>query len=275
MLIGIVVTLGFFENRALADGAAIRPVEDFVETQGTYCIDDGMGGCVLFVPPIENFFGLSDPAEDVSASVDYAGLADNWIIDASGGTVSFDTGQVVERPLPDGRAEVDVNLHTTNALTWVVDGGDFANGDLLFGNRAPDVLAGADAVLGDINFRVKFINTAPGDPLPDLLQLAIEPLPGQEFLSFLAANVHADGSFHEAFGVPEGTRGKVQIVERGLLTNPGQGSFAGDDGFPVERINLIVTGRGNASITNIPEPSTLLLASIGLFGSLGLARRRR
>lgn len=45
---------------------------------------------------------------------------------------------MVERPLADGRAEVTVILHTKNALTWVVDGDDFANGELLFGHRVPD-----------------------------------------------------------------------------------------------------------------------------------------
>jgi hypothetical protein len=275
-LLGVLMTFGLCERCVHAGQATIRPIEDFVAQQGTFCIPDGGGGCVLFVPPVENFFGLSDPASNIAASVDYAGLADDWIQSASGGAVSFGTefaGNVLERPLSDGRAEIKVNLHTTNALTWVVDGGDFANGDLLFGHRAPDVLAGAAPALGEILFQVTFINSAPGDPLSDLLQLAIAPEPGQEFLSVLGATVHAKGTLRDSFGVPDGTPGKVTIAERALLTNPGQGSFA-EDGFPVERINLRTTGPSSASITAIPEPSTLLLVGIGLL-TPRLRRRRR
>ena len=128
--------------------ATQRPIEDFLAPQGTLCLPDGDGGCFLFVPPVENFLGLSDPAAGLFASIDYAGLADEWITAESGGAVSFETrfrGSVTETPLPDGRAEVFVRLHTTNALTWAIEGGDFGGAPTIFGNRAPDVLAGRGA----------------------------------------------------------------------------------------------------------------------------------
>lgn len=209
-----------------ASSAEQRPIEDFVSAQGTFCIDDGQGGCFLIVPPIANFIGWTDPAEVISASVDYAGLADDW---AGGAFGTQMTGSVTERPLADGRAEVHVRLHTSNALSWAVDGFDF-NGPLLFGNRAPDVLSGMEAALGDSLLHVKFINTAPGDPLPDLIQLVFFPQPGQEllFLSFQAS----------AFGPrSDGTPGGLKVIQTGLFLNTSEAAF------PVEKINLFSVGR--------------------------------
>ena len=244
----------------------IRPIEDFVERQGRFCIDtnfdggyentivDGnfVGNCstgappLLFVPPIANFIGTSDPEEQRLASVDYAGLADAW----SGGELgtSFE-GRVTERPLADGRALVTVLLSTDNALTWVVDDsggtGDF-NGPLLFGNRAPQVVTdGAEPALGSLSMRIKFLNTAPGDPLPDVIQLLAFPEPGQELLSLQVTN-QAKGPLTELFGVPERTLGLEIGVQVWLQTNPNCGAdspSAVADCFPAEKIDLHVIGQ--------------------------------
>ena len=239
----------------------IRPIEDFLDRQGTYCIDlnfagsyegqivDGnfVGNCatgappLLFVPPIANFLGFSDPAEGYSSSVDYAGLADFWAGGAFGTSFS---GTVIERPLADGRAMVTVLLNTENALTWVVDGADFANDPLLFGSRAPEAAAGADSAPGRVHFSLKFINTAPGADLPDVLQLFVFPDPGQEVVS-LKSNNQAFGPLREAFGVADGTAGSAHGVQTGLLGNPQCGAdspSAVADCFPAERIFLQVMG---------------------------------
>jgi hypothetical protein len=220
-----------------------RPIEDFVDTQGTFCFDDGDGGCFLFVPPIENFLGQGDPSNGLLSSVDYAGLADAWAQDTCG--ISFGTGfggEVTEEALADGRAAVRVVLHTNNALTWVTEG-VFEN-PLLFGARAPDVCNGAEPSLGSITMIVDFINTAPGDPLPDLLQLLIAPLPGQEGPRFMSTRARADGDLREAFGVPDGTRGRFDTTQNGLFMKSFMGAVAEGEGFPVERINLKVVGAG-------------------------------
>src|SRR5207247_1922277 len=101
--------------------------------------------------------------------------------------------------------EVTVVLHTRNALTWVIAGDgmgnfDFADGTLLFGARVPDVVLGEDPSLGNSTLTVKFLNTAPGAPLPDLLQLAAFPEPGQE-LKAISIRAQADGELRAAFGV--------------------------------------------------------------------------
>src|SRR5262249_30555113 len=92
-----------------------RSLTDFLAAQGTFCVDDGMGGCILFNPPVPNYIGFTAQVQDkcALALVDYAGLANAWIEEASKGSVSFDTeidGLVIERPLADGRAKVSVLL---------------------------------------------------------------------------------------------------------------------------------------------------------------------
>lgn len=223
--------------------AAPRPIADFLSTQGTYCVDDGGGGCLLFVPPVPNFIGWTVTGETTVASVDYAGLA-NGTLDCGGGvsgTTSFGTqadGTVIERPLPDGRVEVTVVLHTRNALTWVADG-DFASGTLLFGQRVCDVLAGGQASLGDSQLQVVFINPGPGAPLPDLIELFVSRFNDLVSLSFRS---QAEGALRAAFGVSDGTPGRATIVQTGTLFRTNFGGATGD-GFPAERISLKVVGQ--------------------------------
>ncbi len=248
-MLGVVLVLIVVAPRSVAQASTTtRPISDFVNAQGTYCIPNGSGGCKLFVPPVANFIGWADAKTNRGMSVDYAGLANAWITLVSGGTVSFGTttsGTITERPLPDGRAEVDVRLHTENALTWVIACGpqlacDFATDPLLFGHRAPDVLNGQDAALGSSFMELRFINTAPGAPLPDLEQFLHQPLPGQE-LEFVAFIAHATGTLRAAFGVPDGTPGRASTTQTGLLIVGGKGVI--DKGsFPSEHIDLQVTG---------------------------------
>ena len=257
-IMGIAFWLLVSATVTLAQGKAVqRPIGDFVNAQGTFCIDDGSGGCLIFVPPVANFVGW-DTLQEVPpqqgnvqpvrcASVDYAGLANAKFEELSG--ISFGTttsGTVTEHPLADGRAEVSVRLHTKNALTWVVSGGDnnacdFATDPLLFGHRVPDVLAGADAALGESFLQVKFINTAPGAPLPDLEQLIFAPELGQEFPSFISLTARADGTLRGNFGVPDGTPGKAEVIQTGLFMTKFKGATG--DAFPAERINLNVVGQ--------------------------------
>jgi hypothetical protein len=234
-----------------ADAASIeavqRPIEEFIAAQGTFCIDDGMGGCFLFVPPVENFFGWGDPAKGVGAAFDYAGLADEAITSLSGGAISLGTttsGGVTERPLEDGRAEIHVVLQTRNAMTFGIGAlNDFNTDPLTFGFRAADILAGAPPALGSGTFHLKFINTAPGAPLPDLLQLAFAPEPGQEFTE-LSIYFRAEGTLHSASGFPEGAPGRLTCTQTGLFFTGFHGAVG--DGFPAENIDVrpIRGGRG-------------------------------
>jgi len=238
-----------------AGNAIQRPIEDFVEAQGTYCLDDGSAACFLFVPPIQNFLGWEDPVQERCASIDYAGLADRWLTESGDSVGTQFYGSITERPMADGRAEVLVNLQTKNALTWVAQGEltydedenetlicDSASAPLLFGHRAPDVLyGGEEPALCDAYLLVKFINTVPGAPLPDLIQLSASPEEGQELTS-IAMRCSTKGPLREDFGVEDGTPGRVVLTQTGLLINQ-RISQAAVRRFPVEFIYLEVLGK--------------------------------
>jgi len=253
---GIIFWLFVSATVTLAQGKTVqRPIADFVKAQGTFCISDGSGGCRLFAPPVANFLGWDGLQEVLPqqgnvppvrcASVDYAGLANAKIEELSGGTISFGTtisGTITEDPLADGRAQVTVRIHTKNALTWVVSAGDgphcdFATDPLLFGHRVPDVLAGKDAALGESFLEVKFVNKAPGAPLPDLEQLINKPELGQEFPSFISLTTRADGTLRGNFGVPDGASGRAEVIQKGLNLSPQAHRLS------IERINLKAVGQ--------------------------------
>jgi hypothetical protein len=167
-----------------------RPIADFVQAQGTFCFPNGSGGCLLFVPPVPNFVGWGDQAGNLGASVDYAGLANACFGNAFGTTMS---GVITERSLSNGRAEDTVLLFTKNALTWVVGPFnriiDFVKGPVVFGarwdtNSPVCTLNGASPALGNSFLHIKFTNTAPGAPLPDLIQLLFSPASGQGLIEY-------------------------------------------------------------------------------------------
>lgn len=210
-----------------------RSIDEFVAAQGTFCIDDGAGGCVLFVPPVQNFVGWTDTKNFLGASVDYAGLADDALGGILGTTFS---GTVKEKRMADGRAHIVVDLRTENALTWVIPfdptsaENQFGENELLFGARVTDIQAGAAPALGTSRLTLEFVNPSPGFPLPDFEQLLFGPEPGQELLS-VKFQSSTDGEF------ANGETGKVHVQERGIFDNGFHGAVG--DGFPVELIQLI------------------------------------
>jgi hypothetical protein len=229
------------ENRCVP-ATVIRPISDFVDQQGTFVIDDGTGNPFLFVPPVQNFFGCTDPNSGQAMSIDYAGLASDYLATQGINIPTRTSGSVIETELPDGRAEVTVLLHTRNALTWAIPwdpastANQFGENPLFFGARPLDVVAGAKPALGESFFVFKFINDAPGDTLPDILQLAIAPEPGQELVG-LVFTASAEGELRDEFGVRDGTRGRVETVQVGL--------FQDTPSFPVESVTIEVFGKGH------------------------------
>lgn len=195
---------------------SMRDIEEFVERQGAFCIRDDFGDfaytdtgdrygtCpfteLLFAPPVKNFLGLGNADGSIGASVDYAGLTDVYLSDALGTEYR---GKIEESALPDGRAKVRVSLKTTNAFSYAVVNGDYAEGALLFGSRVDD---GGPYALGESKFDLEFTNTAVGAPLPDLIQLLIVPEAGQEIL-FLKFYAEAQGP------LPGGGEGTLLVRE--------------------------------------------------------------
>lgn len=113
-----------------------------------------------------------------------------------------------------------------------------ANKPTLFGHRPQD--AGGHA-LGKSTFEVRFTNSAPGAPLPDLIQVFNFPDAGPAVLEFVGFTSQASGPLTAAFGVPEGTPGRCTIRQTGLVSTylkASPKSRVGLDGFPAELIEL-------------------------------------
>ncbi len=239
--------------------ASQRPLSDFVSRQGSYCLvmnPDGSpncqtshygagAGCFLFLPPTPNFTGWSDPNAQLSASVDYAGLMDQTLQTMTGGAKSLGTsfsGMVSERPQADGTAEVTVILDTHNALTWVVQGFDYAADPLVFGHRVQDVASGATPALGDSHLKIVFNNSRPGALLPDVEELFFCRLQDVKFASF---EVRAAGTLGPASGQPDGTPGFMQTTQTGVIGAAFRNNFNGRlyDAFPAEHIRVHAAGQ--------------------------------
>jgi hypothetical protein len=225
LLLGMTATSG---DQKATPSVQIRPIVDFLDAQGT-----------LDEPAELDSMGWTDPKRERFALVDFTGHANKWIVASGGKSLGTRTeGKVIERRLPDNRAEVTVLLHTKNALTWVMEPWAFDpyGDDLVFGYRAQDVLDGADPALGESFLKWVFITKTPGAPLPDLFAETVVGPPTVETL-MLSFEAHADGTLREAFGVPDGTPGRSQVTELGLF-RPGK-----DARWPAEHINLKVVGR--------------------------------
>jgi hypothetical protein len=185
-LVAVCLGLAVTSVAQAGEGWKSRSFDDLLVAQGTTSV---------FVPPVPDYVGWADGDVVTFALIDYAGLANAWIENETGGAQSLGTrvyGTVKERVRPDGRAEVRVKLEARNALSWAflfadVDSNDplvFLNTPLSFGARAQDVVAGAQPALGKASLDITFMNDAPGAALPDLVQLLNDPQPGQTPLSF-------------------------------------------------------------------------------------------
>lgn len=230
---------------ALADGRARqRPLSDFLSTQGSMSI---------YIPPVPDYWGWTAPPPGVktpassyvggnSASCDYAGLANAWLIANGGPDLGTSvSGKVTERSLSDGRILVHVQLHTTDALVFGMritapDFGDFATDPLIFGARAQDVLAGATPGIGECN--AQFIWKQSPGALVDYNHPFGDP--NFEFVS-LSFRAHATGPLTELAGYgPDGTLGRLFIAETGFLRTSFKGATA--DAFPAEIVEVRAVG---------------------------------
>lgn len=226
---------------ARAEAATQRPISDFTSAQGT---------TMVFTPPARDVIAWSTCSVCVPglfAWFDYAGRANAT---QSLGLGTATEGSITERPLSDGRADVKVVLHTRKALSWAAEFNPFSPPDpntspLLFGWRAQDILADPNktAALADSNLVVEFKNTAPGAPLPDLVDAFIlgNASAGQEIIS-ISFYATASGPLHANAGVAEGTPGRCTVAEAGVLF---KAKFMGatGDGFPVELVELRAVGK--------------------------------
>jgi hypothetical protein len=203
-----------------------RPISDFIAAQGQTSI---------FMPPAPDLLGwleglcvsgglkcLTPPYDGLCvgnfAWVDYAGVADRFIVENGGISSGTETdGLVLERPLPGGRVEVTVSLRAKNALAFVVGPTklipgakcaefadiDYAGGPLLLGARANTLPPPSQRALGHSFFHIVFKNDA-GSPLPDIIDLFNNRYSDIEVFSFHAV---ASGP------MPGGARGTVTVLQ--------------------------------------------------------------
>jgi hypothetical protein len=233
----IAIVVAFASSPATA---AQRPISDFLSAQGVYCdthpADPGCANPEPGEPLVPALLGWTGPPPDYPyiAAIDYPGIMGKWVVQNGGpqlGTVI--TGSINERALPDGRANVQVTLHTKNALAWV-DTSPQLTPRPIFGQRATAVARGAQASLADCNFSLAFTNNAPGAPLPDLLTLLFDFDPARQVH---AVSIRCTGVGELASG------GKAQLVvsQTGNFRTRFQGT-ALRDGFPVEELKLAPVG---------------------------------
>jgi hypothetical protein len=127
-----------------------RPVSDFLNAQGT------LNEPPQFFPPVRDYVGWADGGFITFGLVDYAGLANEYIKAQTGHSLGTrTTGLVLECKLADDRSQIVVALLTTRALGFAqsiadleASGFDFLNTPTIFGAKAQDVVAGAEAAVG-------------------------------------------------------------------------------------------------------------------------------
>ena len=248
LIVSLFCLIAFGITQAVPTNAAQagqRPLSDFLSAQGTVSVFN------CCVPPVPDYIGWTRPSstppvDQRLALVDYAGVGNAWLV--SNGYPSLGTtisGSITERPLADGRAEVTVILHTTNALAYALPfdlGGPINQNQLnplLFGFRPQDLLADPtkQPALGESHLKIVFKNPAPGAPLPDIVDAFVlgNAAPGQEPIS-LSFRANATGKLRAASGFPEGTPGRLIVSQTGLFMTQFKGATA--DGFPAEIVEL-------------------------------------
>jgi hypothetical protein len=223
---------------AAAAGASQLPLSQFLSAQGTL----GSG----FLPPVPDYIGWTGRPPDYPhlGSMDYAGLANASLVSRGGASVGTQiSGSFLRRDIGGGKYEYEVDLHTTNAISFM-HSFPFSNPStdpLLFGARVNDILAGAAPALGDCHFRFVWRANV-GAFIPDAFALVTGgPFPDGFELKEISFRGTAAGALHAAAGVSEGTPGTMVISQTGLFQTSFQGATA--DGFPAEVVDLHVTGQ--------------------------------
>lgn len=196
----------------------VRPIEEFLRAQGTFCVADEFGGCRLYSEPTANYLAWYDTqmgSSGTSVAVDYAGIADMWMQQKFGRAVGTDLkGRVTERMMPDGRVEVTVELFGQNVMGYAVDQANL-NGPLAWGHRPMDLTDNNVApATGNLTMTIRFVNHALGAPLPDLVQLVRAPEERRHLLG-VWMQYDGQGDLGLVYGKP-GEQGRLSVTYDGM-----------------------------------------------------------
>jgi hypothetical protein len=231
-------------NRAIADFTSRQGAwcpafdnEGFIDCAASYYMPDNSAPCPGggFTFPFDQW---TDPKNGFNAIVDTTGDVNRLV------GVPFMpqvAGSVSEAPLANGGADLGVVLHSSDAWMRVLD----PNFEWVFGHGVGEVLDGASPTLGDALLQIRFTNTAPMAPLPDMSQLLICPAPGQT-LDLVSLRARASGPLRPASGYPDGTPGRLEVTQTCLVataTIADGNSRVALDACPAESVIVTKTGQ--------------------------------
>lgn len=207
-------------------GTRQRPFSDWLSAQGSFVNPATCGATVFgWLPPDFSTFALAD----------YSGKIAQCITNNGGPVFSpAFSGTVTERDLADGTAEIHVIHHFTDTYVVARDTTQVGSPAIL-GYRAAELFGqpNRQSALANGILQVKFIIAQPGDPLPDATAISN--------ILTISTRIRGEGPLRAAFGVTEGTRGKVMVSQTGLFDISGQGNGVAD-GFPAEIVRVFKAG---------------------------------
>lgn len=209
--------VAFASSRAIAQ-VTIRPLSDFTNAQQ---VSSGGAPSVYW----------TDPTTNRLMSIDYSGKVNGFLMEHGKSVGTILSGTVIQRPLPNGTAEITVQLSLQNAVVWAYQGSN-----LVFGHVPLDIVNGYSPALATVNFNFRFTISAPGAPLADLATIVFT----QHTQVFVQLNAIGQGPFLAAYGVPDGTPGIAQTTQTGVYQSQGNGGPLGDY-FPAGHIDFQLT----------------------------------
>ena len=192
-----------------------------------------------FVNPVTcatSILGWLTPDLATFALADYSGKLGQCITTHGGPAFNPEfSGTVTERALPDGTAEIHGDSSFYRYLCPGSDNTQAVSGTAILGYRAAELFNEPylQSALANGMMQVKFINDYPGAPLPDLTAIP-------NVLS-VSIRIRGEGPLRAAFGVAEGTPGKLVVSQTGLFNSPGQGNGVADS-FPAELVRVFKAG---------------------------------
>lgn len=210
---------------------SVRPIQQFIDMQGTFCAPDASGSCASYMGHTDNYLAWFDESQNRSVAIDYAGIASRWLAARSGRMVGTTLdGNIVEQALPDGRARVTIDLKGFNVMSYMVKEAFLADGSVVFGKRVDQLFdPSVEPALGNISMRIVFINSAMGAPIPDLIQLIRAPQGGQ-LLESISMSYDGKGTMmYPAPNAPKESSAQISVNYDGSR-GPVYPAYPGTDG---------------------------------------------
>ena len=219
------ISMALVISAAVARGQTVHtPIQDFVNAQ-------------------TNFLIWTDPPHDREFFVDFAGLANEVLMNNGFPDLgTSQSGSVTQRPAPGGRL-VHVDLHADSCLCYARQLS--APNAMYFGYRISEMIADPTLTpaIGSGHFTAEWTDSLPvgSSTMPDMIQLLLLTALNQHIVR---ATFEGDafGSLRAGFGVDEGTPGIVKTTQIGLINSP-QNTIGGFNGYAsTEDINIKVVG---------------------------------